>query len=314
MTNPKILFFDSGIGGLSVYAEVKNLVPYAHYYYLFDHECFPYGNKSELFLQNRVKDLLAKAHEQENFDLIVIACNTASTTVLPRIREFFTIPIVGVVPAIKPAAKISKKKIIALLATPGTVHRSYTDFLINEFAYDCKVLRVGSEPLVRLAEDALTTKAKLNQTKESNYEQAWQSQLTALEQNFDYDKLRQILEPIWSLDTKDRPDVVVLGCTHFPLLKCQIHEVLGDDFTLIDSGKAIARRVVQLLGGVASEHHSSCSLSYSEEDLSFNQEQTQKSNAILALYTGKLSEQEYQSFVNTFSLFGFKHLQSLKLH
>lgn len=331
MTKPKILFFDSGIGGLSVYLEVRKVLANADFFYLFDHECFPYGSKSEVFLQNRVKDLLEKAYKKLHFDLVVIACNTASTTVLPKIREFFSIPVVGVVPAIKPAAKLSKKKIIALLATPGTVNRAYTDFLINEFAYDCKVLKIGSEKLVRLAEDSLTVltdklnspalseELLTNQQLKSNHDVVNIEQSLAFDfqlKDFNYQILQEILDPITSLPKQEQPDVVILGCTHFPLVKAQIAHLLGDKISLIDSGQAIGRRVLQLLGLLVSNHHLSCSLSYSCEDLESNSLDPkhstldQKTN-LQAFYTGYMSDQDLDSFKHTFSLFGFNHLQRL---
>lgn len=233
---PRILFFDSGMGGLSVFKETYKLNSHAAYYYLFDHECFPYGNKSEVFLKLRVSELLQQASTAINPDLIVIACNTASTTVLSKIRGIFNIPIVGVVPAIKPAAKVSQNKFIALLATPGTVNRAYTDFLINEFAYDCKILKIGTEDLVRLAENSLLNACRANSTLRGSGDRFC-----------DMQKLKTILKPILDLSEEQRPDTVVLGCTHFPLLREQIRMILGDNINLVDSGEAIARRVADLL-------------------------------------------------------------------
>lgn len=235
---PKILFFDSGLGGLSVFSEVYKLNPQCAFYYLFDHECFPYGNKSENFLKDRVSSLFKNTIGMLQPDMVVVACNTASTIVLPRLREEFSLPIVGVVPAIKPAAKLSKKKIIGLLATPGTVKRAYTDFLVNEFAYDCKVLRLGTEDLVRLAENYM-----LNSDEDPN-------SVAATTTDFPEElmhSLSRILQPFTSLSLDQKPDVVVLGCTHFPLLRSQIHKCLGSEVALVDSGAAIAHRVQQLL-------------------------------------------------------------------
>lgn len=235
---PKILFFDSGLGGLSVFKEVYKLNPQCAFYYLFDHECFPYGNKSETFLKDRVSQLFEKAISMLLPDMVVVACNTASTIVLPRLREKFSLPIVGVVPAIKPAAKLSKKKIIGLLATPGTVKRDYTDFLINEFAYDCKVLRLGTEELVRLAESYML------------YSDEDHNSIASTSTKFPEElmcELYKILQPFISLPYEQQPDVVVLGCTHFPLLRSQIHKCLGPEVALVDSGAAIAHRVQQLL-------------------------------------------------------------------
>lgn len=241
---PKILFFDSGLGGLSVFREVYKLNPQCAFYYLFDHACFPYGNKSENFLKDRVSQLFYKAIGMLQPDMAVVACNTASTIVLPRLREEFSLPIVGVVPAIKPAAKLSTKKILGLLATPGTVARAYTEFLINEFAYDCKVLRLGTEELVRLAESYML------------YSDEDPHSISATTTRFPLElmeRLSKILEPFTKLPCEQRPDVVVLGCTHFPLLRSQIHKCLGADVALVDSGAAIAHRVQQLLLQISAE-------------------------------------------------------------
>lgn len=328
---PKILFFDSGMGGLSVLREVVKLNPQCAYYYLFDHECFPYGNKTEDFLQDRVAKLLQDTIKLLQPDLIVIACNTASTTALPRIRSMFSMPIVGVVPAIKPAAKLSKKKCIALLATPGTVKRRYTEFLINEFAYDCKVIKIGTESLVRLAESAMLKLCEIdahimNKGKENENE------------GCDMQSLEEILEPITSLSPDDKPDVVILGCTHFPLLKKQIANVLGPDIALVDSGAAIARRVEQLLLDITFHHHRSCAMSY-ERDLAFSLlentgDQLQDADLIdedrttvaksttkpvvkrkvdpelfgaqVAMYTGKVESDKERELHKIFAYFGFK--------
>lgn len=258
MAIPKILFFDSGLGGLSVFSEVYKLNPQCAFYYMFDHECFPYGNKSENFLKERVASLFERAIGMLQPDMVVVACNTASTIVLPCLREKFSLPIVGVVPAIKPAARLSKKKIIGLLATPGTVARAYTEFLINEFAYDCKVLRLGTEELVRLAENYM-----LNSEGDPN-------SIAATTSRFPkplMDALAKILQPFTSLPIAMQPDVVVLGCTHFPLLRSQIHRCLGGDVALVDSGSAIAHRVQQLLLQISADRLKALALAEEQNQL-----------------------------------------------
>lgn len=222
--NKRVLFFDSGVGGLSVFAEVKKACPELAYDYLFDNACFPYGDKSEDFLIDRVEHLLTLASERFKPNLIVVACNTASTVALPEVRRRISLPIVGVVPAIKPAAKLTKKGIIGLLATPGTVKRQYTANLIHDFAHGVKVLSIGSGDLARIAE------LKLSGVKP------------------DLAEIAGILSPWLNLPEADKPDVVVLGCTHYPLLRPELEKVLGPEITLVDSGMAIARRVVSLLG------------------------------------------------------------------
>lgn len=286
---PKILFFDSGLGGLSVFNEVYKLNPQCAFYYLFDHACFPYGNKSENFLKDRVSQLFNKAIGRLQPDMAVVACNTASTIVLPRLREEFSLPIVGVVPAIKPAAKLSTKKIIGLLATPGTVARAYTDFLINEFAYDCKVLRLGTEELVRLAESYM-----LNSEDNPHCVAATTSRFPVELM----DKLSKILSPFTSLPREHQPDVVVLGCTHFPLLRSQIHKCLGADVALVDSGAAIAHRVQQLLLQISAERMKQEALVQHEQDIAKNStEQSADVTATVNASSGALTSSVVQDFL-----------------
>ena len=219
----RVLFFDSGMGGLTVMAAVKARCPQLEYAYLFDNAAFPYGDKSEDFLIDRVDLLLKEGYSRLKPDLIVVACNTASTVVLPVLRHDLPVPIVGVVPAIKPAAKLSRRGIIGLLATPGTVKRAYTDHLIAQFAADVKVLRLGTTELVEEAERKLQG------------------------QTVNMKRLTAVLKPWTDLQEDLKPDMAVLGCTHFPLLKDEIGQILGQKCTLIDSGDAIARRVESLL-------------------------------------------------------------------
>ena len=217
---PTILFFDSGMGGLSVYQEVRKLLPDCHYLYCFDNAFFPYSEKSEALIIDRVTKICQRINEQYPLDMIVIACNTASTVVLEPLRHIFTIPVVGTVPAIKPAAEISTSKHIGLLATKGTVKRPYVDDLIAKYAADCEVARLGSTVLVDVAEQKLYGNG------------------------VDLKALQQELAPWQSLTDLDS---VVLGCTHFPLIKQEIQQALPQVKHFLDSGEAIARRVKSLL-------------------------------------------------------------------
>ncbi|GHA13196.1 glutamate racemase [Oceanisphaera arctica] len=225
-----ILIFDSGMGGLSVYREVSKTLTGHQYLYLFDNACFPYGELSESRLVERVVELFEAFVARYPVDIAIIACNTASTNVLPALRQRLSIPVVGVVPAIKPAAEYSrllhqtnslasKPGHIGLLATPGTVSRRYTAELIQSFAADLQVSLLGTTELVKMAEDKL-----------------WG-------QPVDMHRLGQILAP-WR--GTQGPDTIVLGCTHFPLLADELSLCLPQ-VKLIDSGEAIARRVASLL-------------------------------------------------------------------
>ncbi|WP_273404553.1 glutamate racemase [Actinobacillus porcinus] len=218
-----ILFFDSGVGGFSVYREVLDLLPQHHYLYAFDNEMFPFSEKTEDLIIQRTVAVCKKINETYPLDLIVIACNTASTVVLPALREAFDIPIVGTVPAIKPAAQISETKHIGLLATKGTVKRPYVDKLIEQYASSCQVEKLGSTKLVEIAQDKI---------------QGDSVDLIALR-----DELA-VWKNIEDLDT------VILGCTHFPLIRDEIQICLPQVQHFIDPGLAIAKRVAFLLGNV----------------------------------------------------------------
>ncbi|MCX8661389.1 glutamate racemase [Gilliamella sp. B2889] len=217
---PTVLVFDSGIGGLSIYNEIYNKIPYLRYIYAFDNEMFPYGDKSSEFLIKRVSHIIDTIIESYSIDLAVIACNTASTICLPSLRSKFSFPIVGVVPAIKPASMITKNKCIGLLATKATIQRAYTSNLIKEFAPDCNVKLLGLSELAYIAENKLQGIA------------------------VDMQQLEMLMQP-W-LNLPVIPDTIVLGCTHYPFIKDEL-KLLFPNTTFIDSGNAIASRVYSLL-------------------------------------------------------------------
>ncbi len=214
-----VLVFDSGVGALSIIAEIKRQIPQCSITYASDNAYFPYGEKHEDDLIARVDTVLKQLEYHCDPDIIVVACNTASTVALPKVRDHFKIPTVGVVPAIRPAAAHSKSRVIGLLATPGTVKRAYTQNLIQEFASDCHMILVGSSELVHQAERKLRGDS--------------------------VDK--EILKGVWRDLLKDERssevDTIVLACTHFPLLKGELVETFERSVTWIDSGEAIARRV-----------------------------------------------------------------------
>jgi glutamate racemase len=231
MKGHKILLLDSGIGGFSVFQEIRNLLPDVSVDYVADHAYFPYGKRSVTELSTRVSCLVDAmlsriAQHQECYSLVVIACNTASTVVLQELRAKFDLPFVGVVPAIKPACAYSEAKSVGLLATEGTVSREYTHQLIRDFGSDVKITLVGCEELVWLAEQKLSGDA------------------------ISIDQLKAQLAPF----KEARVDCIVLGCTHFPLLKTELAQAAEWDVNWIDSGRAIALRVSNLLK--AATHHS----------------------------------------------------------
>ena len=149
---PTILVFDSGLGGLTVLREIVGARPDAHYVYVADDAFFPYGHHSEEQIIARVVPLVGELIARHAPDLVVIACNTASTLVMSHLRSAYSVPFVGTVPAIKPACASSKTKRVSVLGTKGTVKREYTRRLIDDFAQGCEVTLVGSAELASLAE------------------------------------------------------------------------------------------------------------------------------------------------------------------
>src|SRR3954464_7035690 len=153
---PTILVFDSGLGGLTVLREIVGARPDAHYIYVADDAFFPYGHHSEDQIIARVVPLIGELIAAHAPDLVVIACNTASTLVMSHLRECYSVPFVGTVPAIKPACASSRTRRVSVLGTRGTVRREYTKALIRDFAHGCHVTLVGSPELASLAEAALS--------------------------------------------------------------------------------------------------------------------------------------------------------------
>lgn len=220
---PTILLYDSGMGGLTIYDAIRESLPDAHYLYCFDNAYFPYSEKSEAVLIERAVGIVQKIAENYPLDMVVVACNTASTVVLPALRERFAMPIVGTVPAIKPAAQISQTKTIGLLATKGTVTRPYVDELIERYAKDCVVERIGSTDLVEIVEEKQQTGS------------------------VDMQRLQKVVEE-WQ--SHPSLDTVILGCTHFPLVKEELQQLLPRVSFFVDPGNGIANRVVSLLQNV----------------------------------------------------------------
>jgi glutamate racemase len=225
--SPTILVFDSGLGGLTVLREVVAARPDAHYVYVADDAFFPYGHHSEAEIIARVVPLMGELIGTHDPDLVVIACNTASTLVMSHLRAAYSVPFVGTVPAIKPACAQSKSRLVSVLGTKGTVKREYTHALIRDFAQGCEVTLVGSPELASLAEAALSGHPIS-----------------------DGDILAELM-PCFVGDPEDagaRTDTVVLACTHYPLLLDRLRELAPWPVDWIDPAPAIARRVSDLLG------------------------------------------------------------------
>lgn len=216
-----LLFFDSGVGGLSVLAPTRALLPSAPIVYVADSAAFPYGRRSEAEIASRVPALLGRLVERFRPRLAVIACNTASTIALDHVRAALDLPVVGTVPAIKPAAELSTSRVIGVLGTEATVRQPYVDDLAARFAADCTVIRHGAPDLVDLAEARLAG-APVSVA-----------------------AVKAAVMPLFAAPGGDRIDVIVLACTHFPLLAEELQAAFPG-VALVDGGPGIARRIVHL--------------------------------------------------------------------
>jgi glutamate racemase len=295
--NPHILIFDSGMGGMSVYAEIVKAFPNARISYLADDAVFPYGALSENVLIARVMELMEEYIPKLIPDVVVIACNSASTLVLPPLRARFDVPFVGTVPAIKPAAERSKSKMFSVLATPGTVARDYTKELIRLHASDCDVTLVGAPNLARLAEEYLShnppsvllpfmgegdltqlgrmrdfetnTNLQLYFTRENSAQTATflsllaekkEAKTTVLpsplagedvlkgqERGKLLSQIRAQIAPAFIKKNNIRTDIIVLACTHYPLILPLLQQAAPWQVEWINPAQAIARRVVRVI-------------------------------------------------------------------
>jgi glutamate racemase len=226
---PTILLFDSGLGGLTVLREIVRARPDAHYVYVADDAFFPYGHHSEEQIIARVVPLVGELIKTHAPDLVVIACNTASTLVMSHLRNAYDVPFVGTVPAIKPACASSKTKRVSVLGTKGTVKREYTRKLIHDFAEGCEVTLVGSAELAALAESALSG----NEISDKD--------------------IAAEIAPCFVEHGGARTDTIVLACTHYPLLLDRLIKLAPWPVDWIDPAPAIARRVSDLLGPPGNE-------------------------------------------------------------
>ncbi|MDG5488339.1 glutamate racemase [Sphingomonas sp. BGYR3] len=222
-----VLFFDSGIGGLSVLGPSRAVLPQMPLVYVADSAGYPYGTRSEAEIAARVPALLGRLAERFDPRLIVIACNTASTIALSAVRSALDLPIVGTVPAIKPAAELSRTRVIGVLGTEATVRQPYVDDLAARFAPDCTVIRHGSAALVDLAERHLAGEP----TEPAEY--------------------RAVLDGLFTQPDGDRIDVIVNACTHFPLVEAQLAAATAHPVRFVDGGPGIARRIAHLTDGQA---------------------------------------------------------------
>jgi glutamate racemase len=224
MTEPSapILLFDSGVGGLSVLAELRKVLPEAPVIYAADNAGLPYGSKTEAQVAARVAGLLGRMTERYRPRLACIACNTASTIALGMVREVLELPIVGTVPAIKPAAALTRT---GTIGTEATIRQGYVDRLEAEFAEGKRLLRYGAPELVAAAE----AKLRGEPVDPAVFVRA-------------------------AVGLRDQPggeaiDTVVLACTHFPLIEAELGAAFGPDVRFVHGAEGIARRIAHLTEG-----------------------------------------------------------------
>lgn len=219
----RILIFDSGTGGLSVTHALRAQLPETDIIYAADTAGFPYGKWAEVLLVRRILRVMRDLLDMVKPDCVVIGCNTASTLALDVLREEFRVPFVGTVPAIKPAAAQTRTGVIGVLATPGTARREYTKTLIHTYAFHCKVVLHGAPRLAQIAEMKLAG------------------------EDVDRAVLLAEISPVFRKKGGARADVVVLGCTHYPLLLEEMKQVAPWPVAWIDPAPAIARRTASIL-------------------------------------------------------------------
>ena len=219
----RVLVFDSAVGGLTVAEEIRALGPVLGVHYAADSGFFPYGDKSDEALRERLPKVAKALCDRVRPDVFVIACNTASTLALQDVRAALDIPVVGTVPAIKPAAQLTRTGTIGLLATPGTIRRAYTSELIEKFAGHLRVIMHGSIELVRLAE------------------------AHARGEDIHIDRFAEAQAPLFDVPGGEKIDTIVLACTHFPLVRGQLIASAPQPVSYVDSGAAIARQTIRVL-------------------------------------------------------------------
>ncbi len=220
-----IVVFDTGMGGLSILGPILSQIPNAPIVYGADYAGMPYGEKTEAEVAARVPAILGRLVERVRPRIVVIACNTASVVALSHVRAALDVPVVGTVPAIKPAAKMSKTRVIGVLGTKSTIRQPYVDRLVAEHASDCIVLRHGAPDLVGVAE------AKLRGEEP------------------DMEIVAAAMRGLTDQHEGHRIDVCVLACTHFPLIANELAQVSHAGISYIDGGAGIARRVAHLTDG-----------------------------------------------------------------
>lgn len=213
-----IAVFDSGVGGISVLKHIHALLPNEQLLYVADSKYAPYGNKTPAEIQARCFEI-ADFLIAKNAKALVVACNTATAAAIGSMRQHYTLPIIGMEPAVKPAAAASKNGIIGVLATTGTLQSAQFAALLEHYGQNVQVVTQACVGLVECIE---------------------QGQLDAPQTQA---LLQQYCQPLMAAGA----DTIVLGCTHYPFVRQYIQQIVGPNVTLIDTGAAVAKRLQQVL-------------------------------------------------------------------
>ena len=218
MDNRPIGIIDSGIGGLSVFNEIKKVLPNENYIYYADIDHVPYGTKNK----EEIKEYMEQAMRfflSNNVKAVVIACNTATSVAAKSLREKYTLPIVGIEPAVKPAVDHRKGKRVLVVATPITVHEEKLKQLVSKVDEENSVDLLALPKLVEFAE----------------------------REDFDSIQVKNYLKEELKHYILEDYSEVVLGCTHFPFFKEVLRKVFGEEIEIIDGSKGVADRVKSIL-------------------------------------------------------------------
>jgi len=218
MDNRPIGFFDSGVGGLSVLIEAQKILPNESIIFLADQKYVPYGGKTKEELVDRVgkaMDFFVKM----DVKAVVFACNTATVYTINEMRERFSLPIIGTVPVVKVLARITKSGKTAVFSTPATAKSPYLSELINKFAPGIEVKKIGGSNLEELVEKGNLENSEIERV------------------------LNEILPPL----VEGGVDAIALSCTHYPFLKDKIQKIVGEKVSVVDSGGAVSRRLLEVL-------------------------------------------------------------------
>lgn len=211
---PRIGILDSGVGGLSVLKELRAQIPKAEIFYFADSKFCPYGEKTADFIQKRVSVFMAEMQHLE-VDLVLLACNSATIAAVDFLRQKFSLPIVGMEPAVKPAVTFTKTGIIGVLATQASFAGKKYRQLLEKYAQSIQVIAQSPQEFVHLVEQGILQGERVTRV------------------------VAEYIDPLLEAGV----DVLVLGCTHYPFLRPAIEAYVGSSLEVVDSGGAVARQV-----------------------------------------------------------------------